>query len=553
MKRLLSVIILLPLLLVLSFRSKDNTNGYPGARYIYSWESRTTALSDIKQLYKMDTTAVKVSFFQSKSLQLVNLDIRCSIRKTIIETNSTGLLVCFEIISPVIILKQNGQTINSQMLQQELSHPVLTEITSQGLIKMVRIDTAISQVAGGLIKEMLSHMQFASPGKKLGAWLSEEENTAGSYLAKYQLLDSNKNGYTCSRINNGYVQLRSLVPGQTIKDNSRSAISVDSSGIMTGLDMLEAKAVLVHNDTISLSKGKAFARLISVGSATNSQMTTIMQLAGSAHYQERTALSARLSDEKINRLTYSRTLGDDNYGTLTSALQQTGNDDAESIDRLTLKFRALAYLFPSHCKDMGHLLQFAAFGSAVFRVLSDALTYAQTPASVDALAEVIAARTNEEAVLIELLPVLATTTVPTEKAEAIVKELSLSTTGTDIRSTAQLALGGMAYNFRKTDPKRSAFITGFLIEKMQLEPDTLQKIMVLANTGHTTVLPVLNDYLFSLSVSAEVREAAILGLRLMESNEAEPLLNRILLSKDSATIKTAEEVIVFRKEHLQDH
>jgi hypothetical protein len=111
----------------------------------------------------------------------------------------------------------------------------------------------------------------------------------------------------------------------------------------------------------------------------------------------------------------------------------------------------------------------------------------------------------------------------------------------------------MAYNFRKTDPKRSAFITGFLIEKMQLEPDTLQKIMVLANTGHTTVLPVLNDYLFSLSVSAEVREAAILGLRLMESNEAEPLLNRILLSKDSATIKTAEEVIVFRKEHLQDH
>jgi uncharacterized protein YuzE len=553
MKCVLSVIALLPVMLVFSFRISDNADGHTGSQYIYSWESKTTAFSDIQKLYKMDTSAVKASFFKSKSLQLINLDIRCNIKKTIVKTDTAGQQVCFQVIDPIVVLRQNGQSINSKLLQQELTQPVLAEISPQGLIKTVRIDMGISQVAGGLVKEMLSHMQFANSANKTAYWLAEEENTAGAYWAKYQLLDSNKNGYTCSRINNGYIRLRSAIQDQNIKDNGRSVISIDTSGVVTGLNIWEARTVLLSHDTISLSKGKAMARLISVGNVPDREMTMIMELNSSARYQERTALSARLSEEKINRLTYTGTLDDDNYTTLNSALQQTRNDDAEAIDMLTLKFRALAYLFPYHCKDMGHLLQSASFGSSVFKVLSEALTHSQTTAAVDALADVVAARTNEEEVLIELLPVLATTTAPTEKAEAIVKELSISASGTDIRSTAQLALGGMAFNFRKTDAKKSAAITRFLLEMMRGETDTLQKIMVLANTGHATVLPVLSDYLFSLPVSAEVKEAAILGLRLMEEKEAEQLLNRILLSNDSAAVKTAGEVIAFRKEHLQDH
>ena len=551
MKRLLSVIFLLHLLLAFSFRSKDNINGYPGAQYIYSWESKTTAVSDIKQLYRMDTSATKLSFFQSKSLQLINLDIRCSIKKTVVEVNNHSQLVCFEFISPVIIINQNGHPVSSQLLQQELTHPVLSEITSHGLIKTVRIDTSISQVAGGLIKEMLSHMQFASPAKKSGTWQAEEENTAGSYLAKYQLLDSNKNGYTCSKINNGYVHLRSLVPDQTINDNGRSAISIDSSGIMTGLDMQEEKAVLVHNDTISLSKGKALARLVSAGKATSSEIKTMLQLAGSARYQEKTALSARLSDEKINRLTYSRTLGDDSYKTLISALRATPVDDAETIDKLTSKFRALAYLFPHYCKDISQLLQSAPVGSPVFKVLSEALNNVQTPAAVDGIADVIAARANEEDVMIELLPMLTTTPVPTSKAETTVKQLLLSATSLNIKTTAELALGGMAYNFIKIDSNRSVDITNYLLKRMELEPDTLQKITVLANTGAKQVLPVLEGYFQNHKVSAEVRQTSVLGLRLIENQEADELLQRMLKDTDSVVVKLAKDVIAFREEKVQ--
>ena len=544
MKRLLFVIALFPLIFSFSFRGKDHI---PGARCIYSWESKTMALSDIKQLYKIDTTE-KTSFFQSKSLQLINLDVRCSIRKTVVEVNGNDQLVCFEIMNPVVSLKQNGQPTRSESIQQELTHPVFAEISPDGLIKIVRIDTAVSQVAGGVIKEMLSQMQFVSAGRKEATWRTREENTAGTYWAKYQVTDSNQSGYSYLKLNEGYILLRSAIPDQTITDNGRAAITVDSIGIVSDVDVLESRAVLVHNDTISLSKGRAVARLISASRATNSEVSTLMKLARTPGYEEGTELSARLSDEKINRLTYSRTLGDDTYKSLHLRLQQTGNDDVEMIDSLTSKFRALAYLFPGHCKDMARSLQSAEINSSAFKVLSDALNDAQIPAAVDALADVIAARSNEEEVLLELLPMLATSATPTIHAEAAVRSLLLSTTSPAVQSTAELALGAVAYHFKELDTIRSAEVTLFLLNRMKSETDTIQKILVLANTGDKAIIPVLKSYIDDDSVSVEVKQTAIMGLRLVEGREVDELLQHLLHHKNDLVVGAARQVIEFREQ-----
>ena len=549
MKRLLPVIALLPLIVMLSFRNKENIRG---VQYIFSWESKTEAVSDIKRLYNMDTSATKLSFFQSKSLQLINLEFRCSIRKTIVEVNNSGQLVCFELMNPVVNLRQNGQTINSQLLRKELSRPLFAEISTGGIIKWVTIDTTISQVSGGLIKEMISHLQFALPSGKVSTWHAEEENTAGRYLAKYQVVDSNNAGFTYLKVNDGYIRLRSAVPNQEIKENGRTAITVDSLGGVTGIDMLEAKTVMVRNDTISLSRGKAQARLISVGAATDTEMAGMVQLAGTSNYQEKTQLSARLSDDKINRLTYARTLADDNFKTLDSALRQVTRDDAEAIDRLTAKFRSLAYLAPVHCNDMTRLLQSAEFDSPAFQILSQALNNAQTPAAVDALADVVRARRHEEDVLNELVPMLTTAPTPTTKAETAVRQLLQSPPTPGIRTTAELALGGIAFNFRKLDPSRSADITKFLLEKMRTETDTIQKILVLANTGGKEVLPVIKEYFQHRLASAEVIQTSIFALRLIDDDEVDVLLENMLNDTEGIVVELAKEVIAFRKERFQD-
>jgi len=136
------------------------------------------------------------------------------------------------------------------------------------------------------------------------------------------------------------------------------------------------------------------------------------------------ALSDPISDEEINRLAYKNTLADDNFETLVEKMNLVSGRDEQYESDLIKKFRALAWLREADCNKMAAILKEAPAGSATFRIISHALAAVETPFSIDELATVVAERRNDELVMIELLPVLATSPTPTGKAADIIKEIA---------------------------------------------------------------------------------------------------------------------------------
>jgi hypothetical protein len=122
-----------------------------------------------------------------------------------------------------------------------------------------------------------------------------------------------------------------------------------------------------------------------------------------------------------------------------------------------------------------------------------------------------------------------------------------------IVSTSQLTLGGMANSFRRTDQMKSNELTEFLIEKMEYEKDTVQRILVLGNTGSFLIFPFLKSFIDGVSVSEQVRLEAIAALRLIDHPEVTTILNKLIDSRNADIGKTAKVVTEFREQYFKNN
>ena len=417
-----------------------------------------------------------------------------------------------------------------------------------GRIEQVKTDSTISTVSAAMLKEVISRLQFVQPNSSATAWETEEENTAGTFRATYQQLNAgNEKEKQYSKTNAGYTKLKAAQPEQKMLVNSQTNITVDSANAVKNITVSELQFVVINIDTISASGSKIEVSLRLTATATAAQLSQLTSLFSSLAYTRSTTLSAPLSIDQINRLAYTGTLENDNLQTLTQALAEVDQTDANYEETLVLKFRALAYLFPETAASLADLLVKAPHGSYNFRVLSQALANAQTPAATDAIATVVEKRSADEAVMINLLPTLATTTAPTDKAVEVVKTIAFDKTKSSvITSTAQLALGGMAYHFGKINPTKGEEVSRLLLLKMETETDTLQRILVLGNTGSPLVFPRLSQYVANDTASMEVKVAAIKAMQLIKQQEVDEFLVKLSTHTDSLIAKTAQEVAAAR-------
>jgi hypothetical protein len=81
---------------------------------------------------------------------------------------------------------------------------------------------------------------------------------------------------------------------------------------------------------------------------------------------------------------------------------------------------------------------------------------------------------------------------------------------------------------------------------MENVQDTIQKVLVLGNTGSPSVLPLLEFYIIDSSSSKEIRVCGISALRLIDSEEVSLLIKGIKHNNDKLLLNTINEVIEFR-------
>ena len=181
--RNLSIILLLHLLVYGCKGSK----GMPVLKQSqYSYNAENFGYSDIKKLYSLDSVTAKQSFFNSKSLQYLEMTIQSDLKKTVLKKTNDSILICYQLLNPILDIKTEGVSINIEPIIKDLIKPVFVKSDVNGKIGKLKFDADISETSTGLYKDILSRMQFVKPLKKTKDWQTTEENTLGTFIAYYQ-------------------------------------------------------------------------------------------------------------------------------------------------------------------------------------------------------------------------------------------------------------------------------------------------------------------------------------------------------------------------------
>ncbi|MBX2934689.1 MAG: hypothetical protein KF825_10610 [Ferruginibacter sp.] len=531
-----------------------SNTGKASSQLVYSYNSDGVGYSDIQMLYNTDSNVRAQPFFKRPSLQTTSVNISCKIRKTIIESANNNLQVCFEILSPVVKIENNSLPVDVDAITKEMIIPVFAEMSVKGNILNIKTDSSVSYITTGIIKNILSNTQTVILSTHKKSWLVTEENTNGLFNAKYTVVNKYADSTEYLKINTGYEKIRSAKKNQKLLPQNVTAVIINKYGNIQRIHTSESLITMFGTDTIVASGSSTEFVLLSSTTADQKEILNFQQIAHSGKYLKSVALSDPISDEEINRLAYKNTLADDNFESLVAKLKLVNIKNKQFEDDLSKKFRALAWLSEVDCSRMAELLKNAEPGSDTFSVISGALAAVETPFSINELASIISARRNEEAVLVELLPVLAVSPTPTANAADIIREIAFSKLSNPvIRSMAQLTLGGMVKNLESIDRKKTEELTGVIVDKMKNSTDTIQQLLVYGNTGSYRLLPVYYSYLSDTAVSVEIKKAAVFAMRFVNYIEVDSLLVNLSTGNDSLLSKAANETISFRKEYLNEN
>ena len=543
------------LLLSLFFDGCKGSKAIDAAKqFNYSYNAESFGYSDIKRLYSSDTVNAKKSFFNSESLQHLEIIINSDIKKTILENNLSGVLFSYQLQNPSLVIKNGGISTNSDILINDLSKPVFVQTDSLGKVVTLRLDSGITEIATGIYKDIISRMQFAQPVKKMNTWQTTEENTMGTYIAEYTAKDPDSSGNRYSKKIVEYIKYKSKKENQKVKIDNETTIVTDAKGTIITLNTSEAQIILNNQDTLSILGAKTSVFLTSKESVQNKDIVPFWVLVKSPSYSQTTTLSKSIPKGKIRRMAYEGTLGLDNWQTLSQQLSRAKNLTKKEEESLILKFRGIFYLHPEYCKKAVSILTNESYNSNTFNILSQALSITETTHAIDALATLIDNNKSNEEILVKLLPVLATTEFPTKRAVEVLKTLAFTTNESQdyfITSTAQLALGGMANNFIISDTLQSNKLTYYLIEKMKFETDTIQQLLVLGNTGSYYVFPYVKSFVENKLVSQEVKLEAVSALTLINNKGVTNYIRELLKNEDEEIKNKAQEVLDFRNEYFK--
>ncbi|MEM6755089.1 MAG: HEAT repeat domain-containing protein, partial [Cyanobacteria bacterium P01_C01_bin.38] len=237
-------------------------------------------------------------------------------------------------------------------------------------------------------------------------------------------------------------------------------------------------------------------------------------------------------------------LGDATLESLLADLKQAeaSSDENQNNTPLYLKLKALVYLQPETSQTLGKLLVTADAQSLTMQILSGALSAVGNSQAQTALVNTINARSQDWDAMYVLIPSLGSINNPNDEAEDILNKLAFNSQDERIASTAQLALGTVAYNLTQTAPNRTNKIVKQFVQKLsreKSEQQIIQYLLVLGNTGSANAFDTIISY--RKAPQPKIRSAAISALRLIDGKQVDNVITKILTedADDSVRLEAA--------------
>ena len=533
----------------------------PGERVTYRLDYNNHADSDFSVLFDssnspgamQDPNATAYVFYST---------VRGELLATVLRSEAKDTLVVYSLRNAFVSLSVNGHNDSRQAEQvgRELSQDVFATLTPQGSVRSVCFAPNVSNLSQSFLRTLLALTQFVLPRTKRelarGRWEAQEDDPNGTYLARYQLVQTTNQTPgrrpTISPTDYLKTKLRYLEPTGKDKDSTQLPQSIMPGGMLLAgfvagdghlrsLKGSESKLILMAGKTVARSNSTLSLNYLDAETIEPSELSTLLEASAErGRVAKAMPLSFSESEEASEAAVQRTELGDATLESLLSDLSRIEQASASASSRtsLYLKLKALAYLHPEACVRMGMVLTSARAKSTTMLIISGALGAAGHAEAQAALASAIEDHARDWPTLATLIPELGGVRSPTPRAEEVLLNLAFGSPDFNIASTAQLALGTAARNLSDSSPERFARITRRIIQRIESVPSENEKVQLLSalgNTGAARAIPVINK--FARESSPGLRAAALSALRLVNDYQADVLLARALTSDPDAAVR----------------
>lgn len=544
----------------------------PGDRLYYEINYRTTSKADFRVLFEgADSAEDKAKPSPSVEAQSYGTFLRGELVMTVLERRPDRLLCSYKVAHSSVKLEIGGKKVPAQAetIAATVGRDVFAEMTPRGRVMGVLIGPQADSMAQGFILALLAKIQFVLPEVSWSgenAWKVEEEDPNGKYLARYETSESFEAGSVKDRSRNlasfrkakeKYFPAES--GGKTLLPRLRAVVQPEGAteflfdakgGFLEALNGSETERISVSGKEVARVESRMSLRRLRGETVPTSEYLTLLEA-----FRSRKAvadfipLTMTISEEDSELAIQRTALGQATLESLTAELRMLEAEGRRQDTNLYLKFKALVYLHPEACPDLGKLLAGASSVSIARDIVGGALTAVGHPEAQDAIAELIRSRRNEPGFITGLIQALSQVRFPTESAEKTLRDIAVGPADEHVNTAALFGLGSMARNLKEADPERAERLVDGLISLIrppmtERAMDTILK--ALGNSGSDKALPVFEE--FTKHSSSSLRATAAAGLRFVDSGQADSVLATVLASDAEDSVRTsALFALSFRK------
>ncbi len=532
-----------------------------GKRLVYRLEYESFAISDLQVLFEgMDSTQSGGQVVQSGLAQSFKTALKAELALTVLSQKANEVSAAYRFHQPEVILYANSQEAITQaeIFKDALSRFIFVHISFDGRIKSLWLDPEIGDPSHHFARTLLALVQFVLPSNQTPQshkWKVQEDDPSGQYIAQYEAEPSadesdtkkSKNAVKSFRKTKLYylspqpkpLSNKSQIPAEFIPKGSLICQFDVEWGHLISLSGSETQRIFMAGKEVGRADTTLKLYFSRKETLAKEDLEALRNVATSRQKNSTpVALWVDVPEKKREKIIQRSELGQASLKSLLTDLATAQAEGKKNDTPLYLKFKALIYLHPEVSASLGKLLITADPQSLTIRTLSDALGTVGHPQAQAALVNAIYARSDEPAAVLTLVKSLGSVDTPTKEAEKTLHDLATHSRNWNIFSTAALTLGIMARRINESSPERAARIVDWAKRELQAATTEDRRrlyLLSLGNAGTVQTLPAIAKYVDDPSPA--VRSSAASALRLIDSNEADDLLTKFLLSDPAQKVR----------------
>ena len=520
----------------------------PGEEHRFWLDYDSQSLADFRPLFEGQEDPFVAPPSTTPLTHAVHARVQGEWRVTIIKDQGQKLLVSSLLIDPQVTFTLNDQqaVAEEEALSRELSLPVLVQVFQTGKVAALFFAKEQRSVTQGFVRAMLGITQMVLPDTRLpgSTWETEEEDSSGIYIAQYDKQEEFQQSQEAPKILSFRKRkLRYLPPVQELRpDEIFVEQLVVPTGQLTGtfnlkdghLSTLIGSFVdtnVIAGKKVARSENRITLKHLKTSMISPTALAESQALADTYQQTGKTMpLFAEPEPEEAELAIQRSELGEDTVESLLKDLAQREASPQEgNSTSLYLKFKALVYLKPDVCPELGTLLKTAPPDSLTMGLLSGVFGEVGHAEAQRALVAAIEYRMENLNALLTLIPALGFVPVPIPEAEQLLRRIAEQSLERDIRTTAELALGNMTRNLSQVDSVRAKRMMEWMHTLLRGAKDDARReqlVLVLGNAGMPEAFPLIAPFL--TNPSSSIRSAATLALRWIDHPDVDARLAQTL-------------------------